>query len=157
MTLLNNSNKHMASILSRQHKFVSIAAACAESEVAKDFFTSAYSSPYTLDLIRKNDTQKTKIVFGNFCNDFSEDDWIATESVVSGIEYGAMTVSKEKAELRIVIEKALNAIMLLYGVPEHLRVQNIDRALSLDYRELGRSIFREFNEYIDRINEITEI
>ena len=138
-------------------EFVAIAAACAESEVAKDFYTSAYSSAYTLDLIRKNDTQKAKAVFGNFCKSFSEADWIATENIASGIEYGTITTSEKNAELHLTIEKALDSILRLYSVPEDLRAQNINRVLSLDYRTLGKRILGEFREYIDRTNKITEI
>ena len=116
-----------------------------------------YTSPYTLDLIRKKGTQKARIVFGDFCKGFSEEDWIATEAVVCGIEYGAITVSEKNTELRLVAERALNSIMILYGVPEHLREQRISRALSLDYKDLGRRILFEFREYIDKLNEASEI
>ena len=138
-------------------EFVAIAAACAESEVARDFYTSAYSSPYTLDLIRKNDTQKTKAVFGEFCKSFSEVDWVATENIASGIEYGTIMASEKTAELHLTIEKALDSILCLYSVPENLRAQNINRVLSLDYRTLGKRILCEFREYIDQTNKITEI
>ena len=138
-------------------EFVTIAAACAESEVARDFYTSAYTSPYTLDLIRKNDVQKTKDVFGDFCKSFSEADWTATENIASGIEYGAIMTSHENAELHLTIEKALNSILCLYSVPEELRTQNISRVLSMDYRALGKRILCEFREYIEQINKITEI
>lgn len=138
-------------------EFVAIAAACAESEVAKDFYTSAYSSAYTLDLIRKNDTQKTKTVFGDFCKSFSEADWIATENIASGIEYGTIMTSEKSAELHLTIKKALDAILCLYAVPEDLRAQNINRVLSLDYRSFGKRILCEFREYIDQTNKIPEI
>lgn len=138
-------------------EFVAIAAACAESEVAGDFYTSAYTSPYTLDLIRKNDTQKTKAVFGNFCKGFSEADWIAAENIVSGIEYGTIMTAEKSSTFPLMIEKALGSIMSLYAVPEQLKAQNISRVLAMDYRDLGKRILCEFREYIDKINQIAEI
>lgn len=138
-------------------EFVAIAAACAESEVAKDFYTSAYSSPHTLDLIRKNDTQKAKAIFGDFCKSFSESDWIATENIVSGIEYGTIMTSEKNAEIHLTIEKALDAILCLYAVPEALRAQNINGVLSMDYRTLGKRILCDFQQYINEINKVTEL
>ena len=138
-------------------EFVAIVAACAESEVAKDFYTAAYTSPYTLDLVRKNDTQKTKAVFGDFCKSFSEADWVATENIASGIEYGTIMASEQNAELHLTMEKALDSILCLYSVPKELRAQNINRVLTLDYRALGTRILCEFREYIDQTNKITDI
>ena len=138
-------------------ELAAIAATCAEDEVAADLYSSAYTSPYTLDLIRKNGTKKAKAVFGDYCKDFSEADWTAAETLVSGIEYGVIMTYGEKSELRLVIEKALNSIMALYGVPDHTRAQNIDCVLSFDYRGLGKRILGEFREYVDKTNEIGEI
>lgn len=138
-------------------EFVAIAATCAESEVAKDFYTAAYSSPYTLALIRKNDTQKTRAVFGDFCKSFSEADWVAAENIASGIEYGTIMTSGQETDLDRTIEKALDSILYLYSVPEELRTQTVSRVLSLDYGMLGKRILCEFQDYIDQTNKITEI
>ena len=138
-------------------EFVAIAAICAESEVAKDFYTAAYSSPYTLALIRKNDTQKTRAVFGDFCKSFSEADWVAAENIASGIEYGTIMTSGKETDLDRTIEKALDSILYLYSVPEELRTQTVSRVLSLDYGTLGKRILCEFQDYIDQTNKITEI
>ena len=144
-----------SSLLAYCLEFTAIASSCAESEVARDFYTSAYTSPYTLDLIRKNDTKKTKAVFGEFCKDFSDVDWVATENAVLGIEYGTI-MANGSVPLDLMIEKALNSILLLYKVPKELRVQKISRVLSIDYRELGKRILSEFREYINKANAIKE-
>lgn len=138
-------------------KLVTIAAVCADNEVLKDFYTSAYTSPYTLSIIRKNDTQKTKAVFGEFCKSFSEEDWSTAEILVSGVECGVIMSAEEGSELRVLLEKALNLIMILYNVPEDMRKQNIDRVLSLDYKQIGDRVLCEFRKYIDKTNEIAEI
>ena len=145
-----------SSLLAYCLEFTSIAAACAEDDAIRDFYISTYSSPHTLNLIRKNDTKKTKAVFGDFCKDFSEEEWVSTENVVSGIEYGTIMTLEQDTPLPLMIEKALDSIMRLYGVPESLRKQKINRVLSLDYRALGKRILGEFREYIDKANEITE-
>ena len=141
------------SLLAYCLELVSIAAACEESEAVRDFYASSYSSPYTLELIRENDTQKTKRVFGEFCPDFTDEDWIANENIVSGIEYATIMTREEKTPLSVQIDRTLDAIMLLYRVPEQIRHQKIEKVLKMDYRAMGMRILGEFKEYIKRINE----
>jgi hypothetical protein len=50
-------------------------------------------------------------------------------------------------------DKALDSIMMLYGVPEELRRQKIEKVLAMDYRSIGQRILRGFKEYIDKVNE----
>ena len=138
-------------------EFIAMVALCSEDEVAKDFYISAYTSPYTLDLIRKNDVIKAKEVFHSFCDGFSEADWMTAETLVSGIEYGAITFSNQQTKLNFVIEKALNSILTLHGVPDDVRAENVNRALSIDYLTLSKRILSEFREYLDKVNEISEI
>ena len=63
-----------------------------------------------------------------------------------------MTCEKE-TPLDKQIEKALDSIMLLYGVPEELRKQKIEKVLAMNYRRIGQRILQGFKEYIDRVNE----
>lgn len=130
-----------------------IASICEEDLAAREFYTAAYTSGMTLDLIRKNDTQKTRSVFSSFCPGWTEDRWAATENIVSGIEYATIMTREEDTPLPMQIEGALDAIMLLYGVPEDLRRTKIGKVLSMDYRTLGRRILAEFKEYIEQVNE----
>ena len=51
--------------------------------------------------------------------------------------------------LDIQIEKALNSVMLLYGVPKELRDQKIKNVLERDYRTLSKRILKEFKEYLE--------
>ncbi|MBQ7364415.1 MAG: TetR/AcrR family transcriptional regulator [Clostridia bacterium] len=141
------------SLLAYCLELTAIAAICEESEVARDFYASSYSSAYTLNLIRKNDTEKTKTVFGEFCPDFTEQKWQATENLVSGIEYATIMTKESEIPLPIQIERTLNAIMMLYQVPEDLRKQKIEKVLAMDYRAMGRRLLKEFRDYIEKVNE----
>lgn len=142
-----------SSLLAYCLELTAMAAICEESEVARDFYVSSYSSELTLELIRKNDTEKTKAVFGEFCPDWTDEQWAATENVVSGIEYATIITNEADTPLSMQIERALNSIMLIYGVPEELRKVKIQKVLDMDYRALGRRILAEFKEYIKKINE----
>ena len=134
-------------------ELMSMAAASEEDPVAKDFLVSAYSSPLTLEIIRKNDTHRAKTVFGKFCPDWNDDDYKAAETLVSGIEYATLMTTPSSATLEKRISSALNTIMMLYNVPEDLRKMKIEKVLSMDYRKIGKRIFKEFRQYIEEVNE----
>ena len=142
-----------SSLLSYCLELTSIAAACEDDEVTKDFFSSAYKSPLILDLIRENDTEKTRSVFAQYRPDWTDEDWRATENIVSGIEYATIMTCENDTPLAKQIEKALDSILILYGVPQELRRQKIEKVLALDYRNIGKRILQGFKEYIDKINE----
>ena len=142
-----------SSLLAYCLELTSMTAACEEDAVARDFFISSYSSELTLRLIRENDTQKTKDIFAPYCADWSDEMWQATENIVSGIEYATLMTREEDIPLAVQIERTLNTIMTIYGVPEEIRRVKIEKVLAMDYRALGRRILTEFKEYIAMINE----
>ena len=141
------------SLLSYCLELTSMTAACEEDAAARDFFASAYSLPLTVERIRANDTERAKAVFGEFCPDWTEAQWVATENIVSGIEYATIMTREENTPLPMQIELALNTIMMLYNVPQELRKAKIEKVLAMDYRALGRRILAEFKEYLNMINE----
>jgi AcrR family transcriptional regulator len=142
-----------SSLLSYCLELTSIAAACEDDEVAKDFFASSYSSAMILNMIRENDTEKTKKIFAEYRPDWSDEEWRATENIVSGIEFATIMTCEAETPLDKQIEKALDSIMLLYGVPEELRRQKIEKVLAMDYRNIGKRILKGFKDYIDKVNE----
>ena len=142
-----------SSLLAYCLELTSMAAVCEESEVTRDFFVSSYSSEMTLELIRKSDTEKTKAVFGQYCPDWDDEMWAATENIVSGIEYATLMTREQNTPLPVQIERTLNTIMTIYGVPKEIREMKIKKVLDMDYRALGRRILLEFKEYIEKVNE----
>ena len=106
-----------------------------------------------LDIIRDNDTEKTRAVFGEFRPEWTDGKWIEAENLVSGIEYGTIMTREERTPLPLQIEGGLEAIMTLYGVPEEVRRRKIEKVLSMDFRALGRRILGEFKSYIEKTNE----
>ncbi len=142
-----------SSLLAYCLEFAAMAAICEESEVARDFYASSYASELTFDIIKENDTGKTRDVFAGFCPDWTEDEWRATENIVAGIEYATIRAREKTIPLPLQIEKALESILLLYGVDEDLRKIKIKKVLDTDYRALGRRILEEFKEYIAKVND----
>lgn len=142
-----------SSLLAYCLELTAMAAVCEESEVARDFYASSYASALTLARIRANDAEKTREIFLPFHPDWTEREWIATENIVSGIEYATIMTRETETPLETQIEKTLDTILYLFGVPEETRKIKIEKVLSMDYRSLGHRLLLGFPEYVKKVNE----
>lgn len=124
-----------------------------ESEIVKDLFLSAYSSPMCLDIIRKHDTQRAKYIYSQYCPDWTEQQYVEAEVLVSGIEYTTLMTTDNTLPLETRITGALNNIMWIFSVPEDIRRQKIEKVLAMDYRALGKRILASFKEFVEETNE----
>ncbi|MBR4108741.1 MAG: TetR/AcrR family transcriptional regulator [Oscillospiraceae bacterium] len=132
-----------------------MSAMCEDSEIAKDLFVSAYSSPITLEIIRKNDTLRSMQIYKEFCPDWTEHQYIEAEILVSGIEYATLMTTDYSVPIELRITGALDNIMKIFNVPEEVRQQKIRKVLSIDYRALGRTILDQFRQFVNDTNEHT--
>ena len=107
------------------------------------------------DIIRKNDTQRAMHIYREFCPDWSEQEYIEAEILVSGIEYATVMTTDYSVPIEQRITGALDNIMKIFNVPENIRQQKIDKVLSLDYRALGREILDRFKQFVNETNEQT--
>lgn len=133
-------------------ELMSMSAACEENGIAREFFISTYQSPKCLAIIQQNDTARAKEVFGEYCSDWTDEQFREAEILVSGIEYSTLNAIDDSVALETRISGALNAIMTIYNVPEELRRIKIDKVLDMDYRLIGKRIFKEFREYVEKAN-----
>ena len=131
-------------------ELMSMAAACEENKIAKDFFVSAYQNPMTLEIIRKNDLERSKKVYTDYCAKWTEYQYVEAETLVSGVEYATLMTTEISAPLDVRISGALNQIMSIYGVPEETRKEYIAAVLDMDYRAIGQRILRDFIEYVEK-------
>ncbi len=142
----------MSSLLALCFELMTMAAACEESEVAKDFFVSTYQSTKCLEIIHNNDTARAKEVFAEYCPDWTDEQFREAEILVAGIEHATLNAIDKTVPLETRISGALNAIMTIYNVPEEIRRIKIDKVLAMDYRSIGKRIFNEFKEYVEKEN-----
>ena len=142
----------ISSLLALCFELMTMAAACEESEVAKDFFVSTYQSPKCLEIIHNNDTARAKEVFAQYCPDWTDEQFREAEILVAGIEHATLNAIDKTVPLETRISGALNAIMTIYNVPEEIRRIKIDKVLAMDYRSIGKRIFNEFKEYVEKEN-----
>ncbi|MBE6796677.1 MAG: TetR/AcrR family transcriptional regulator [Ruminococcaceae bacterium] len=143
----------ISSVMSICLEFMTMASACESNPVAKDFFISAYQSPVALKIIRENDTERSKSVYKDYCDGWTDEQFAEAEILVSGIEYATLMSLDEQIPLETRIAGALDKILIIYGVPEHLRKMKIEKALSYDYKNIGERIFKEFVEYVNKTSE----
>lgn len=144
-------NDGISSLLALCFELMVMASACEQNKVAKDFFVSAYQSPVCLEIIQKNDTERAKDVFAEYCPDWTEEKFREAETLVLGIEYATLNAIDETVHLEARISGALNTIMMIYNVPEEVRKRKIEKTLSLDYKGMGKRIFKEFRDYVEQM------
>ncbi len=134
-------------------ELLTIASACEVDGVAKDFFISAYRSEMCMELIRKNDKERAKEVFKEYCPDWTDERFEEAETLVSGIEYATLMTTSGSASLELRISGALNTILSIYNVPESIRKQKIAKVLAMDYKALGIRVLKEFRDFVDNETE----
>ena len=146
-------NDGISSVLAICLELTAMASACESDETIKDFFLSAYSSPLSLDIIRKNDAKRAKEVFGSYRPDWTDEQFAEAEILVSGIEYATLMTSGDPVPLETRIAGALNNILGIYGVPEETRQIKLQKVFAMDYITLGKRVLDEFKQYVTDAND----
>lgn len=142
-----------SSIMALCLELLTIASACEQDEIAKEFFLSAYMSPMCMELIRKNDMERAKELFGEYCSGWTDERYAEAEVLVSGIEYATLMTTDTSSSLEQRVRGALELILTLYNVPKEIRKQKIDQTLSMDYQALSLRVLEQFRDYVDHETE----
>lgn len=152
-TLEETVEEGNTSLLAICMEIATMASMCEESKIAQELFISMYSSPLCLEIIRKNDNKRAKLVYADFCQNWTEEQFIEAEILVSGVEYATMMTTSDSAPLETRITGAINNIMQIYGVPEDIREVKIQKVLKMDYRTLGVNVMDDFKKFVKKANE----
>ena len=128
-------------------EFAVMVAGCDASPVVRDLYTSVYHSPMSLELIRKMDGQRARQVYAEYCAEWDEEQFVAAEEMVSGIEFSALMLTSDAVTERTRIAASINAILMIYGVPEALRQATIEDVLSSDYRNIALQLLEQFEKF----------
>ena len=148
-----HTDEGKSSLLSYCLELATMIASSDQNEQMRDFYLSTYRFPKTLESIRENDLQKTKQVFGEYCKDWTEEQFVEAETIVSGIEYATLMVTKHSAPIDKRVEGALKAIMLFYGVPKEIQDKKIAKILAMDYKAIGMRIYDDFKNFAQKTTE----
>lgn len=147
------ADEGFSSVMAVCLELTAMATMCEGSEIAKDFYLSAYSSQLCLEAIRKNDAKRARQVFGKYRPAWTEEQYAEAEILVSGIEYATLMTTDDGVSLETRIAGALNNILGIYGVPEETRRLKLEKVFSLNYRAIGARVLTEFKAYVEEANE----
>lgn len=146
------ADEGISSIMAICLEFTAMATMC-EDPIARDFLRSAYTSDLCLDIIRSNDADRAKRVFGQYRPNWNHEQYVEAEILVSGVEYATLMTAGEPVSLEYRISGALHNILGIYGVPPEVREMKIKKVFAMDYRNLGKKILSEFKQYVEDSNE----
>ncbi len=132
-------------------ELVMFASICVENSNIKDLVVAAYTHSMSLSILRESDTQRSMRIFGEYCSDWSEIDYIQAENIASGIEYAMFrTENTDKITFEQRVTSSLDAIMKIYGVPTDVRKHTFAEVMSIDYHKKGSLVFEEFCKHVER-------
>ena len=151
--LEKESSEGYSSIMGICLEIASMAAAAEIDEKMRDIFCAAYTSPMTLEIIRRHDTDRAKEVFAEYCTDWSDEDFVEAETLVSGIEYATFMKTGDSAPLETRIKGAIRYVLKVYGVPGEIIETKIEKVTKLDYIGIGKRVLSDFIKYIEKTNE----
>ena len=134
-------------------EMMTVAAACQEDEIARDFFTAAFQSKMCRDYLRNDHINRAKRIFADHCSDWTDEDFVQAELLIMGIQYTTITADDSILPLKTRIRGALEYILNIYGIDNRTRQKEIDKVLQMDCRQLGRNALTEFIKYINETNE----
>ncbi len=131
-------------------ELVTFASICMENSNISDLIIAAYTHSMSIEIIRKNDTKRAMRVFGEYCPQWTEIDFIKAENIVSGIEYSMyITENTERITFEQRVSSSIDAIMKIYEVPKEVRENVVNSILSSDYYARGSKIFEKFCKYVE--------
>lgn len=140
----------MDSTMSVCIELMTVAAACEESEVAKDFFVSTFQSQKCLDYICKSHIARSKRVFAEQCKGWTDEQFAEAEILILGIDYAAIISTNAPLAFDVRIGGALNQILSIYNVPEEKRKKIIKKVLAMDCSGTGKMVLSEFISYVEK-------
>lgn len=147
------ANDGISSIMAICLELTAIVGACEDDPVIKDFLIAAYTSPLCLSAIRRNDTQRAKEVFKDYCPDWSDDEFAAAEMLVSGIEYATLMSAGDPVPFELRLSCALRNILGIFGVPEEMRQTKLEKVFAMDYRNIGKKAIADFRKFVEESND----
>lgn len=145
----------MGSVASICLEMMTVAVACNESAVARDFFTAAFQSEMCRNYLRENHVERAKKIFAKECDDWTEDAFHQAEILVMGLQYAAIAPTNAAISLETRVASALNQILSIYKIEEEIRRKEIEKVLVRDCRGISKRVLEGFTRFVERTNEQT--
>lgn len=136
-------------------EMMTVAAACQESETARDFFVSAFQSEMCREYLRQNHVNRAKHIFAKQCPDWTDEQFVQAEILIMGIQYASISATDDILPLKTRISGALHQILGMYNVDEDTRNREIEKVLQMDCRGIGKQVLKEFVDFVEKNNQQT--
>ncbi len=129
-------------------------AMCEDHPQARDFYLAIYSYPSTLAYVKKWAIDKNIRLLSDILPDWTPERFKLVENVASRIEMSALTdACTDTYLLEDKIILTLDSLLKLYEIPKEDRQTAIAQIMEIDYRNIGKKIFKEFVAYVERLNQ----
>lgn len=135
---------------------MTVAAACSESEIARDFFTATFQSELCRNYLRQNHVDRAKKIFARECAGWTEEQFHQAELFAMGVQYAAIVPTDANIPLKMRIGGALDQILHIYHVGRETRQAEIEKVLAKDCRGISRRVLEGFTSFVERTNTQTQ-
>lgn len=134
---------------------MTVAVACDESEIARDFFIAAFESLLCRDYLRENHVERAKKIFAKQCGDWTDEQFHQAELLVMGLQYAAIVPTSADIPVKTRVAGALNQVLSIYNVDEATRKKEIDKVLAKDCRGISKQVLEGFTRFVEKTNHNT--
>ena len=142
----------LGSVASICMETMTVAVACDESEIARDFFTAAFESLLCRDYLRENHVERAKKIFAKQCGDWTDEQFHQAELLVMGLQYAAIVPTSADIPVKTRVAGALNQVLSIYNVDEATRKKEIDKVLAKDCRGISKQVLEGFTRFVEKTN-----
>ena len=134
---------------------MTVAVACEESEIARDFFIATFQSELCRNHLRQDHVDRAKKIFAAECDGWTDEQFHQAELLIMGLQYSAIAPTDANVPLKMRISGALNQILSIYNVDEKKRQEEIQQVLDKDCRKISKRVAEAFTGFVKNKNEKT--
>lgn len=134
---------------------MTVAVACEENEIARDFFIATFQSELCRNHLRQNHVERAKKIFAAECDGWTDEQFHQAELLVQGLQYSAIVPTDANIPLKMRLSGALNQILSIYNVDEETRQEEIQKVLDKDCREISKRVLKAFTGFVKEKNAKT--
>lgn len=134
---------------------MTVAVACEENEIARDFFIATFQSELCRNHLRQNHVERAKKIFAAECAGWTDEQFHQAELLVQGLQYSAIVPTDANIPLKMRLSGALNQILIIYNVNEKTRQEEIQKVLDKDCREISKKVLKAFTGFVKEKNAKT--
>ena len=134
---------------------MTVAVACEENEIARDFFIATFQSELCRNHLRQNHVERAKKIFAAECDGWTDEQFHQAELLVQGLQYSAIVPTDANIPLKMRLSGVLNQILSIYNVDEETRQEEIQKVLDKDCREISKRVLKAFTGFVKEKNAKT--